>query len=139
MTPAIKMGNFVMPALTTMIGLDFGALVKHFFAQPGSCFIGDTNDKEDGFIGFQFIEVEFRQGGVGVKVWPYRLDKRDMNRFVPDTHRWHGQEGPFFELDTFKDKDESEKKKDKKRKTIPAPLKIPMQSHCRKLSITYWL
>jgi formylglycine-generating enzyme required for sulfatase activity/predicted MPP superfamily phosphohydrolase len=78
------------------------------FKNPaGSCICLGANasyadDKEDGFIGFQFIEVEFRKDGIGVKVWPYRLDKRGMNRFVSDHHRWEGHEGPFFELKTFK-------------------------------------
>jgi formylglycine-generating enzyme required for sulfatase activity/energy-coupling factor transporter ATP-binding protein EcfA2 len=86
-----------------------------------------TDDKEDGFIGFQFIEVEFRRDGVGVKVWPYRLDKRGMNRFVPDEHRWVGQEGPFFELKTYKDEGGTKEKKKEIKKTTLIPLEIPKE------------
>ncbi|MGD2086029.1 MAG: SUMF1/EgtB/PvdO family nonheme iron enzyme [Candidatus Aminicenantes bacterium] len=86
-----------------------------------------TDDKEDGFIGFQFIEIDFRQGEVGVKVWPYRLERRGMNRFVQDEHRWTGQEGPYFELKTYKDDDDTKEKKTQTKKTTPLPLGIPKQ------------
>jgi formylglycine-generating enzyme required for sulfatase activity/predicted MPP superfamily phosphohydrolase/energy-coupling factor transporter ATP-binding protein EcfA2 len=62
-----------------------------------------TKDK-NGFIGFQSIEVEFRQRGAEVTVWPYRLDSRTRVKFVPDTHRRDDQEGkPFFVLKTYED------------------------------------
>jgi len=58
--------------------------------------------EKDWFIGFQFIEVMFEPRGTAVKVWPYRLDERGRKKFVPDTHRWDGQDGkPYFELNTF--------------------------------------
>ncbi|MGD2089666.1 MAG: SUMF1/EgtB/PvdO family nonheme iron enzyme [Candidatus Aminicenantes bacterium] len=86
-----------------------------------------TDDKDGGFIGFQFMEVEFRQDGVGVKVWPYRSDTRGRFRFVPDFYRWGNQEGPFFELKTYKDEDDSKKKKKETKKTTPLPLEIPKE------------
>jgi len=84
-----------------------------------------TDDKEDGFIGFQFIEVEFRKNGVGVKVWPYRSDKRGRFRFVQDFYRWEDQDGPFFELKTYKDEDDTKKKET--RKTPLLSLEIPKE------------
>ncbi|MGD2093157.1 MAG: SUMF1/EgtB/PvdO family nonheme iron enzyme, partial [Candidatus Aminicenantes bacterium] len=60
-----------------------------------------TEDK-DGFIGFQFLEVEFieKARGVRVKVWPYYLHEK-RNEFVPDRERWQGQEGEaYFIIDT---------------------------------------
>jgi formylglycine-generating enzyme required for sulfatase activity/calcineurin-like phosphoesterase family protein/energy-coupling factor transporter ATP-binding protein EcfA2 len=76
-----------------------------------------TKDK-NGFIGFQFIEVEFRHQGAEVTVWPYRMDPRNRVKFVPDTYRWHDQEGkPFFIIKTYKD-DETEIEP-------PIPLEIP--------------
>ncbi|NIM17712.1 MAG: SUMF1/EgtB/PvdO family nonheme iron enzyme [Candidatus Aminicenantes bacterium] len=61
-----------------------------------------TDERKSGFIGFQFVRVEFRSEGVAVKVWPYRWESRDSLRFIPDAYRYEGQEGkPFFELDTF--------------------------------------
>jgi formylglycine-generating enzyme required for sulfatase activity/predicted MPP superfamily phosphohydrolase/energy-coupling factor transporter ATP-binding protein EcfA2 len=86
-----------------------------------------TDDKEDGFIGFQFIEVEFRLDGVGVKVWPYRSDTRGRFRFVPDYTRWENQEGPFFELKTYKDEDDTKEKKKEIKKTTLLPLEIPRE------------
>jgi formylglycine-generating enzyme required for sulfatase activity/calcineurin-like phosphoesterase family protein len=59
-----------------------------------------TKDK-NGFIGFQFVNVEFRYEGAEVAVWPYRMDPRNRVKFVPDTHRWNDQEGkPYFQLKT---------------------------------------
>lgn len=75
-------------------------------------------DEKEGFIGFQFIEAEFGPGSTAVKVWPYRLDTRGRVRFIPDTHRWEGQDGPYFEL-------EIAEKPSKKRKPAPAALEIP--------------
>ncbi|UCH92817.1 MAG: metallophosphoesterase, partial [Candidatus Aminicenantes bacterium] len=83
-----------------------------------------TKDKH-GFIGFQFIRVEFRQSRVGVKVWPYLLEKRGRVRFVPDVCRWENQEGPSFELKTYKDEDDAKKKETKK--TPLLPLEIPKE------------
>ncbi len=71
-----------------------------------------TDDK-DGFIGFQFVHVSFRHEGVAVRVWPYRLDERNWKRFVPDTHRYKGQDGPCFELESFE--------RSKIEKTTPLP------------------
>jgi formylglycine-generating enzyme required for sulfatase activity/calcineurin-like phosphoesterase family protein/energy-coupling factor transporter ATP-binding protein EcfA2 len=86
-----------------------------------------TDDKEDGFIGFQFIEVEFRQDGIGVKVWPYRSDTRGRFRFVPDYTRWENQDGPFFELKTYKDEVGAEEEKKEPKKTTRLPLEIPKE------------
>jgi formylglycine-generating enzyme required for sulfatase activity/predicted MPP superfamily phosphohydrolase/energy-coupling factor transporter ATP-binding protein EcfA2 len=86
-----------------------------------------TDDKEDGFIGFQFMEVEFRQDGVGVKVWPYRSDTRGRFRFVPDYTRWENQDGPFFELKTYKDEEGAKEKKQATKKTTLLPLEIPKE------------
>ncbi len=52
-----------------------------------------TYEKKDGFIGFQFIRVEFGPEGLAVKGWPYRWESRDSFRFVPDIDRYEGQEG----------------------------------------------
>jgi formylglycine-generating enzyme required for sulfatase activity/predicted MPP superfamily phosphohydrolase len=61
-----------------------------------------TNEKENGFIGFQFIRAVFRPEGLAVKVWPYRWENRDSLRFVPDFNRYEGQAGkPFFELEAM--------------------------------------
>ncbi|HLP46096.1 MAG TPA: AAA family ATPase [Candidatus Kapabacteria bacterium] len=60
-----------------------------------------TNDK-DGFIGFQFIHVNFSEKDVGVKVWHYILYAR--REFVPDMNRWPSQDGkPYFEISTSED------------------------------------
>ena len=59
-----------------------------------------TNDRQ-GFIGFQFIRVDFRDQGVGVRVWPYCYDGRD-GLIKPDRNRWETQQGrEYFDLDTF--------------------------------------
>jgi formylglycine-generating enzyme required for sulfatase activity/energy-coupling factor transporter ATP-binding protein EcfA2 len=62
-----------------------------------------------------------------VKVWPYRSDKRGRFRFVPDYCRWENQEGPFFELKTYKDEGDSKKKKKETKKTTLLPLEIPKE------------
>ncbi|HLP58289.1 MAG TPA: SUMF1/EgtB/PvdO family nonheme iron enzyme [Candidatus Deferrimicrobium sp.] len=77
-----------------------------------------TKDK-DGFIGFQFIEAKFSGHELAVKVWPYRLETRNRVSFVPDTHRWEEQDGPFFELSTSV-------VSTKEIKEIPLPLEIPV-------------
>ncbi|MGD2092714.1 MAG: SUMF1/EgtB/PvdO family nonheme iron enzyme, partial [Candidatus Aminicenantes bacterium] len=77
-------------------------------------------EDKDGFIGFQFLEVEFieKARGVRVKVWPYYLHEK-RNEFVPDRERWPGQEGrPYFIIDTLKSS-LSEKR------IAAAPLQIP--------------
>jgi formylglycine-generating enzyme required for sulfatase activity/calcineurin-like phosphoesterase family protein len=73
----------------------------------GSCICLGANasytEDKDGFIGFQFLEVDFvEQGkGVQVKVWPYYLHEK-RNEFVPDRERWPGQEGkPYFVINTL--------------------------------------
>ena len=54
-----------------------------------------TGDKE-GFIGFQFVEVEYVKKGIKVKVWPYKWEEQ-RNEFVPHRERWRSQEGkPYF-------------------------------------------
>jgi predicted MPP superfamily phosphohydrolase len=59
-----------------------------------------TDEKTDGFIGFQFIRAQFDENGIAVRVWPYRWNDRDRPMFHPDTRRWKGQEGnPWFDLD----------------------------------------
>ena len=72
----------------------------------GSCICLGANasytEDKDGFIGFQFLEVDFigKGRGVQVKVWPYYLHEK-RNEFVPDRERWPGQEGkPYFFIDT---------------------------------------
>jgi formylglycine-generating enzyme required for sulfatase activity/predicted MPP superfamily phosphohydrolase len=60
-----------------------------------------TNDKA-GFIGFQWIKVEFTGKGRGVKafVWPYFLEER-QNEILPDYNRWRTQKGkPCFVIST---------------------------------------
>jgi formylglycine-generating enzyme required for sulfatase activity/predicted MPP superfamily phosphohydrolase/energy-coupling factor transporter ATP-binding protein EcfA2 len=80
-----------------------------------------TEDRK-GFIGFQFIEVEFREDGLGVKVWPYRLRTEGRVWFAPDNQRWEGQKGPYFQLKTFADDT-----KKKKKKITPFSLEIPKE------------
>jgi formylglycine-generating enzyme required for sulfatase activity/predicted MPP superfamily phosphohydrolase/energy-coupling factor transporter ATP-binding protein EcfA2 len=80
-----------------------------------------TKDR-DGFIGFQFIEVKFQGRGVGVRVWPFRLEKRGRVRFVSDFQRWEGQEGPYFELKSYEDEPGKEKKS-----TPRLPREIPQE------------
>jgi formylglycine-generating enzyme required for sulfatase activity/3',5'-cyclic AMP phosphodiesterase CpdA/energy-coupling factor transporter ATP-binding protein EcfA2 len=72
----------------------------------GSCICLGANasytEDKDGFIGFQFLEVDFIEKGKGVrvKVWPYYLHEK-RNEFAPDRERWPGQEGKaFFIIDT---------------------------------------
>ncbi|MCU0285786.1 MAG: SUMF1/EgtB/PvdO family nonheme iron enzyme [Acidobacteria bacterium] len=59
-----------------------------------------TGDKE-GFIGFQFIKVDFPgHEATAATVWPYIFDIR-RKEFVPDGERYKGQDGsPYFEIDT---------------------------------------
>jgi formylglycine-generating enzyme required for sulfatase activity/predicted MPP superfamily phosphohydrolase/energy-coupling factor transporter ATP-binding protein EcfA2 len=60
-----------------------------------------TNDK-DGFIGFQWVKVEFTGKARGVKttVWPYILEER-QNEILPDYNRWRNQKGkPCFVIST---------------------------------------
>ncbi len=47
---------------------------------------------ENGYIGFQFIEVEFHADGPVVAVWPYKYSKQRSD-FVPDRERWANQQG----------------------------------------------
>jgi formylglycine-generating enzyme required for sulfatase activity/predicted MPP superfamily phosphohydrolase/energy-coupling factor transporter ATP-binding protein EcfA2 len=78
-----------------------------------------TKDK-NGFIGFQFIKIQFRHGGAEVTVWPYRMDPRNRVKFVPDTHRQDDQEGkPFFIIKTYED--------DEKEIETPIPLEVPKE------------
>ncbi len=59
-----------------------------------------TGEKE-GFIGFQFIKVEFQERRVAVRIWPYILDAR-RNEFVPDRERWSTQKGKaYFDIETI--------------------------------------
>ncbi|MCP5052184.1 MAG: hypothetical protein GY940_33765, partial [bacterium] len=56
----------------------------------------------DGYIGFQFIDVEFIEGkgGVKVTVWPYKRDEQ-RNEIVPHPERWKQQKGKAsFTIDT---------------------------------------
>jgi formylglycine-generating enzyme required for sulfatase activity/3',5'-cyclic AMP phosphodiesterase CpdA/energy-coupling factor transporter ATP-binding protein EcfA2 len=77
-----------------------------------------TDDK-DGGIGFQFIRVHFREGGVACRVWPYIFDERRRNDFVPDRERYAGQKGkPCFDIHSFEPVSGEERKSKK-------PLKIP--------------
>jgi formylglycine-generating enzyme required for sulfatase activity/predicted MPP superfamily phosphohydrolase len=62
-----------------------------------------TREAKKGFIGFQFVTVEFRDEGLKVNVCPYILDTRERIQFFPDTSRWGGQKRkPCFDLDTFR-------------------------------------
>jgi formylglycine-generating enzyme required for sulfatase activity/calcineurin-like phosphoesterase family protein/energy-coupling factor transporter ATP-binding protein EcfA2 len=55
----------------------------------------------DGYIGFQFIETQFLQDRVKVRVWPYKLETIERPVFLPNYNRWIRQEGkPCFELET---------------------------------------
>jgi formylglycine-generating enzyme required for sulfatase activity/predicted MPP superfamily phosphohydrolase/energy-coupling factor transporter ATP-binding protein EcfA2 len=55
----------------------------------------------DGYIGFQFIEVQFMEKRVKVRVCPYKLEELDRIVFLPNTSRWVGQNRkPCFELET---------------------------------------
>ena len=55
----------------------------------------------DGYIGFQFIDVQFLEKRVKVRVCPYKLETMDRFVFLPNTSRWVGQKGkPCFELET---------------------------------------
>ncbi len=68
-----------------------------------SCIILGANAAytHDGYIGFQFLRVEFRQDRVKARVWPYKLDERERIRFVPDNQRWEGQKGKvYFDFET---------------------------------------
>ncbi|UCH92482.1 MAG: SUMF1/EgtB/PvdO family nonheme iron enzyme, partial [Candidatus Aminicenantes bacterium] len=60
-----------------------------------------TKEKK-GFIGFQWVRVEFTLKARGVKttVWPYILDER-QNEIVSDGNRWRTQKGkPCFVIST---------------------------------------
>jgi formylglycine-generating enzyme required for sulfatase activity/predicted MPP superfamily phosphohydrolase len=62
-----------------------------------------TTDK-DGFIGFQFLRVEFQEEGCRVRVWPYIYEK-NRHEFVPHRERWRNQKGKeFFDIDTLASK-----------------------------------
>jgi predicted MPP superfamily phosphohydrolase/energy-coupling factor transporter ATP-binding protein EcfA2 len=90
----------------------------------GSCICLGANasytEDKDGFIGFQFLEVDFiEQGrGVRVKVRPYYLHEK-RNEFVPDRERWPGQEGkPYFVINTLESSPAA-------KPISPVPLQIP--------------
>ncbi len=53
-----------------------------------------TGDKE-GFIGFQFIDVQYIKKGIRVKVWPYKWEEQ-RNEFVPHRERWRSQGGRSY-------------------------------------------
>ncbi|UCH93340.1 MAG: metallophosphoesterase, partial [Candidatus Aminicenantes bacterium] len=91
----------------------------------GSCICLGANasytEDKDGFIGFQFLEVDFIEPGRGVqvKVWPYYLHEK-RNEFVPDRERWPGQEGkPYFIINTLEYSPAA-------RPISPVPLQIPV-------------
>ncbi len=72
----------------------------------GSCICLGANasytDEKEGFIGFQFLAVEFVENGVKVRVWPYIYDEKRRKDFVPDRERWKGQQGKeYFDITTF--------------------------------------
>ncbi|MCP5053897.1 MAG: SUMF1/EgtB/PvdO family nonheme iron enzyme, partial [bacterium] len=67
-----------------------------------SCIALGTNASytHDGYIGFQFIRVEFLGNGTRVRVWPYRLEERERIAFYRDTRRWRGQKGKdYFDME----------------------------------------
>ncbi len=56
----------------------------------------------DGYIGFQFIRVGFGEDRTVVRVWPYKLEERDVITFSPDTSRWKGQKGrAYYDIETY--------------------------------------
>ena len=56
--------------------------------------------EKDGFIGFQFLRVQFQHEGCRVRIWPYKYEK-DRNEFVPHRERWKNQKGrEYFDIDT---------------------------------------
>jgi len=79
-----------------------------------------TNDK-NGFVGFQFLNIEFKKNGFYVRVWPYIYDHDRRNDFIPDRERYRSQNGKeFFTLSSYKH--------DKEKPTKPGiVLKIPEQ------------
>ena len=94
----------------------------------GSCICLGANasytEDKDGFIGFQFLEVDFigqgRGRGVRVKVWPYYLHEK-RNEFVPDRERWPGQDGkPYFVVNTLESSPAA-------KPISPVPLQIPVE------------
>ncbi len=95
------------------------------FKDPaGSCICLGANasytEDKAGFIGFQFLEVDFIEKGRGVqvKVWPYYLHEK-RKEFVPDRERWPGQEGkPYFVINTLESSPAA-------KPVSTAPLQIP--------------
>jgi len=93
-------------------------------AEPGqSCIFLSANASyttgEKGFIGFQFLEVEFKKSGSTVNAWPYIYDDINLLEFKPHYRRYPNQgDKPYFELSSVVQK---------KQAIVPEPLdlKIP--------------
>jgi len=66
--------------------------------------------EESCYIGFQFLNVEFIDNGINVRVWPYILDER-LKDFEHDRIQWgKAQEGrEYFEISSLPDKKIGEK------------------------------
>jgi formylglycine-generating enzyme required for sulfatase activity/3',5'-cyclic AMP phosphodiesterase CpdA/energy-coupling factor transporter ATP-binding protein EcfA2 len=76
-------------------------------------------DDRDGYIGFQFIRVNFQEGRVACRVWPYIFDEKRRNDFVPDRERYATQGGKaHFDIHSFEQVSAEGRK-------IRKPLKIP--------------
>jgi len=74
---------------------------------------------EKGYLGFQFLEVEFEEIGTKVKVWPYFYDDKSLLKFLPHLQRYNGQGNkPFYELSTVAHEN-------KPKLPEPVDLKIP--------------
>ena len=74
--------------------------------------------EKDGFIGYQFLRVQFQNEGCRVRVWPYRYEK-DRREFAPHRERWRNQKGKaYFDIHSFEPVSAEGRK-------IRKPLKIP--------------
>jgi formylglycine-generating enzyme required for sulfatase activity/calcineurin-like phosphoesterase family protein len=51
---------------------------------------------DDGFVGFQFINIKFKSKGVLVEAWPYIFDEKRRWDFVPDRERYEKQDGKKY-------------------------------------------
>ncbi len=94
------------------------------FADPANSIIclgtnASYTDDKDGFIGFQFVQVNFQEGKVACRVWPYIFDEKRLNDFVPDRERYATQGGKaHFDIHSFELVSGEEQK-------TREPLKIP--------------
>jgi formylglycine-generating enzyme required for sulfatase activity/predicted MPP superfamily phosphohydrolase/energy-coupling factor transporter ATP-binding protein EcfA2 len=79
----------------------------------GSCLCLGANasytDDKEGFIGFQFLHIDWGNNRVNVRVWPYIFDER-RHDFVPDRERWPKQGKEYFDIDAARPSVEKSKK-----------------------------